>query len=253
MKIFSRIIGLVALGIFLWSGSAFATNITIYDGMGTGVGWHGAQEDQEVEPGCVGLQEWDLEGFYLNGSILKMVGGFDFINGYQGVSSGDIFIDINNNAKYGPSNTGDGFNNGIVTNTFGYDYVIDLDFALENMSYSVYELNEDSSTVLVDYSLNQESNPWRYNDGGTKLEGYDGNIGHMTWEDPLGDRHNEVSVEIGFLGDLGYKDFIIHSTIECGNDNLMGSTAPVPEPATMFLLGAGLMGIGIVGRKKFRK
>ena len=41
---------LIAL-ISLCISSAYATNITIYDKMGTGTGWYGAQEDQSVEPG----------------------------------------------------------------------------------------------------------------------------------------------------------------------------------------------------------
>ena len=37
---------------------------------------------------------------------------------------------------------------------------------------------------------------------------------------------------------------------DCGEDR--GSPNPVPEPATIILLGAGLMGFAILGRKKFR-
>jgi uncharacterized protein (DUF111 family) len=39
--------------------------------------------------------------------------------------------------------------------------------------------------------------------------------------------------------------------MKCGNDNLMGhGTTPVPEPATMLLLGVGVMGLGVLSRKK---
>ena len=56
-------IGLVALATF--PGSALALdlgqNITIPDLVGSGSGWAGAQEDQEVEPGCLTGQQWDME------------------------------------------------------------------------------------------------------------------------------------------------------------------------------------------------
>ncbi|MCD6197575.1 MAG: PEP-CTERM sorting domain-containing protein [Deltaproteobacteria bacterium] len=47
---------------------------------------------------------------------------------------------------------------------------------------------------------------------------------------------------------------IKNRTLGCGNDNLMGSgTVPVPEPATIILIGTGLLGIAGVGRKKLKK
>ena len=59
----------------------FGTNITISDLNYDGTAWHGDYEDQEVEPGVTDGQQWDLEGFYLDGTQLAMVGGFDFVNG----------------------------------------------------------------------------------------------------------------------------------------------------------------------------
>ena len=95
MKKFFKIYLFSILMVFWAAGIAFAislgTNITIWDGVSSSSDWHGIQEDQEVEPGCIPGQLWDLEGFFLDGTMLTMVGGFDFENGYGGYQSGDIF------------------------------------------------------------------------------------------------------------------------------------------------------------------
>ncbi len=245
---------------------SFGNNITIYDGTGY-AGTNTGGEDGETEPGMVNSQVWDLEGFFLNGSTLSMVAGFDFKNGVSGYptfSSGDIFIDVNGN--FGSSQSGyvPAIGNNSVQSNFGYEFVFDLNF--NDFSYDIVKLDSEDSTITAWYPANEEdnpgSNPWKYESDGTVI----GN-GYFTFLSGLTDS------ETGFTGDSHYAltgfdlapimsslgistslNFTSHFTMGCGNDNLMGSgTAPVPEPATMLLFGTGLAGLATVGRKKMNR
>lgn len=279
MKKFTEILLISALATMLTVGSAFAfgTEITIYDENGTqGIG--AFSEDNEAEPGMVQSAAWDLEGFFLDDSnILTMVGTYDFENGAwsgsngRDLMSGDLFIDVDGDARYGDYHEAWTAGNQTVTNTFGYDDVLDMDFS--DSTYDVYALGEGSRTITSIYTQNQGSNPWRYADGGTLMAenvAFDYQTGLSDAESGgfsgWGATHNAVTgLDLNIIDPGIDPQFVVHFTMECGNDNLMGrgelasstpggggGMAEGPEPATMLLLGSGLAGLAVL-RKKFGK
>lgn len=244
-----------AVAAALFTGSGYASNITISDENYTSAVWYMNQEDQEVEPGMAHGQVWDLEGFFLDGTQLSMVGGYDFRDGQSGMMSGDIFIDVTGDAVYGDIH-GASNGNRSALNSYGYDYVIDLDWL--TLTYDVFSIDGTAKITTSFYKQNQGSNPWRYESGGGLISEDAGFLYHagVTGFDSIltGDWHNQLIVDIGFLQGRGYESFTSHYTMQCGNDNLMGSAPiPNPEPGTMLLLGFGLLGIAGIGRKKLKK
>lgn len=250
------VIGMAVLSVVL-SSTALGVNITIPDEHYQGTGWYGSQEDQEVETGCLTGQEWDLEGFFMNGATLTMVGGIDFINGVPGynITVADLFFDIDGDAQYGsgahaPANYDP---SQFVTDLFGYDFAMDIDWA--DLSYSIYDLRGGALLETVSEQINDSANPWRLAQGGELVTS-----GQLAYQRDLTDAdvaafgvtggwHNMASVDVSWLTPyLTEGSFLVHATERCGNDSVMGRGV-VPEPSTLMLLGLGLG--GLVFRKRF--
>jgi len=58
----------------------------------------------------------------------------------------------------------------------------------------------------------------------------------------------EFAFNKSLLGNFSSLDF--HITLGCGNDLIEEPYSPIPEPTTIFLLGLGLVGCGIIRRRK---
>ncbi|MBC2742956.1 MAG: PEP-CTERM sorting domain-containing protein [Desulfosarcina sp.] len=192
----------------------------------------------QVFPGWGG-QFFDVEkiGFFTDGTTayFGLQTGFDFIDSdgfdYNGSTyfAGDIFIDFGQDGVWEIAID-------ISGGDLGDIYLVnDFTIPAYNTSAPYSVIGTDIGDVTSSASANY------FNDINEQTYGIEGSFDLST------------TLTSQMLDDLFSDGAIIHWTMSCGNDVLEHRAAPVPEPATMLLLGIGLIGLAGVSRKKFNK
>jgi PEP-CTERM motif len=238
------------------SANTLGLNITIADGNAapgyTGIGQGGEDNETEGYPPTLQSQSWDLEGMFLNGNSLAMVGGFKFDTGVFHNSiwytSGDILFNV-------------------IGQGFAWDYAIRMKFDPLNPSNNKYDvLALNGSTTFENPTDVPSSTPYKVKTGYTVLSSdlsfsfsEIADSGFSAWESPDAgdanwqpgtDKHYVVSgFDVGFLSGVDFKS---HFTMLCGNDVLDGQVT-VPEPSTILLLAFGMASMGIAARRRLAR
>jgi len=251
MKKLSQVV-LVSLALIFLSMPAFALPLSVFDGWTVIADDDGYDSDGFVDPGWGG-QDFDAE--YL---FVKQIGSQLSIGLQTGFNLNTGKVTHFNNSNVGKDYYAGDLALSFDGNSSSYEYAFDFGLYTEGYTdgnkISINETGIDASGLYEDVIWNNniyfdgdpsgqaDSAPFAM-DSGTSVES-----GSNVWGLFDDSYYRIVSFDLASLN-IDIAGIDAHWTMSCGNDEINGSYAPVPEPATMLLLGSGLVGLAFYRRR----